>query len=330
MENFDKVLIDQNLNLQLLHFKSISSCLKSFKEFVNHLNCLKIKDDTGVVFCESDSIKSVGYSLKVSDLKYYLQDKFKRDYEENEDGKYQFIENLFEDCCYDLINQLLSENIILPIKGKYDVKFYLDQFYNFIKEAIDDLLNDLDNNYYSFDVPYILWDYTWKVRKQTIKMYESIISNAWETLKVCEYFSDLIGRKITTVYDFIEVDKIICDFINMMRCVKENEKYEVSPINPMITDNFKIQFINGIEIVFENSFEPGEIKAYNSEREDIKIIKNVDYFENKRNNGFCLPYEKILEKNIYEIEVISKSGDLNQSFKVKDNLKLDNHKSLIN
>jgi signal peptidase I len=161
-------------------------------------------------------------------------------------------------------------------------------------------------------------------------MYESIISNAWETLDVCEYFSDLIGSKITTVNDFIMVDKIICDFINMMRCVKENEKYEVSPINPMITDNFEIQFINGIEIVFENSFEPGEIKAYNSEREDIKIIKNVDYFENKRNNGFCLTYEKILEKNIHEIEVISKSGDHKQSFKVKDNLKLDNHRSLFN
>jgi hypothetical protein len=238
------------------------------------------------------------------------------------------IESLFKQCCYEIAEKLSNHQIILPVNGIVTVEFYLDQFYEFIKKAIESSLKNIDSEY-SEKVPVIFCAYFLVFKRDIKRMSKSVINDTWESLRIFRYFNELLGRKILNEEDYMEVDKAICDYFNIMRCINEakNDQRRTSVINlanPMLKDIFECRLIKAFEITVENPVEFGTIKAIGLRGKEILIEESVDYFmrfyENNR-SSVLLPFENIRAKNIREIRIISDDGKYKKKLKVSKYLK---------
>jgi hypothetical protein len=160
-------------------------------------------------------------------------------------------------------------------------------------------------------------------------MSKSIINSTWESLGIFDYFNELLGRNIVSEEDYMEVDKAICDYFNIMRCINEAKNYQsktsvINLANPNLKDNFECRIIKAFEITVENPIEFGSIKAIGLRGKEILIEESVDYFmrfyENNR-SSILLPFENIRAKNIKEIRIISDDGKYKKKLKVSKYLK---------
>ncbi|EOB12482.1 hypothetical protein NBO_429g0003 [Nosema bombycis CQ1] len=282
----DTDFIDQNMNVTLCYFSSQKSCFENFKKFVQFLNCLKLaKDDTDPI-SQNNSIVDENNLLEMSFFDSYLENKFNIDYKNKKDAKIHrfidMIESLFEQCCYEIKEKLSNHQIILPVNGIVTIEFILDQFYELIKKAIESSLKNIGSEY-SVKVPVIFCAYFLVFKRDIKRMSKSIINSTWESLRIFDYFNELLGREIANEEDYMEVDKAICDYFNIMRCINE-AKYDqsrtsvINLANPMLKDKFECRLIKAFEITVENPIEFGSIKAIGLKGKEILIEESVDYF----------------------------------------------------
>lgn len=300
--------------------------LESFRAFVRFLNCLKLeKYDFNLNSQETSINSNVNNKLNCSYLEQYLQSRFKNDYKEKRRSdlrihiSYQMIESLFKKCCTELTKELIFRNIILPVRNHFTVDYYLRMFYEFINNTIEFMLNDTDQN--DLDDGNIYSKYRLIFTKQVSNMYKTIINEIWNSLDLRKYFSELLGKEIIKLEDYIDVEKVICDYCNMMHCAFaiKNRIYDDSNLNinkPMLIDNFDTKIIRAIEITLKNPIDFGEIRAYDFAGKRILIMwRGFDFFVGiQKNYVVSMTFEKIREKNINEIEIISADGQNSQTF----------------
>ncbi|EOB14906.1 hypothetical protein NBO_12g0012 [Nosema bombycis CQ1] len=198
---------------------------------------------------------------------------------------------------------------MVPIKGDLTVKFYFDRFYILIKEVIDEVIRKIDpdspgcaKNCYNLVKAFI---------KKVLKISKEFVAKSWEPLGAIDFFSKILNRKIENLDDYIEIDRIMCDFYNMVCCVsgiRDNlEDSELDFINPMLANNHEFRVSKGFEITSKSPYKLKEIKAYNSESYIFFLERDVDYFEKDLMNGFSARFspEKLKEEKIHLIEVVT-------------------------
>jgi hypothetical protein len=326
LENFESVL-DYNFEChnhesKLYYFDSISSCLKNFKAFVSFLNILKCSRE------DSDSINSNDNVFKISYLDYYLREKIKFDFRKKYDTDlktqqtYEEVVSLYKRC-FDKITKYLSTNIlILPVRGSHTKEFYFDQFYKLIKKTIGARIEDLEE-LYKDHVPGYNDPYFERFASDLYNFGSTTKYESWELFKIVDYFKDLIGKEIKNLEDYIEVDKILCDFGNVMLFLDNLKRNLIRNTlllydKPMFIDDFDCQLVIGIEVSLESPVKFGGIKAFDSSGKKIKMERNFDYFVRVYMNKcrVSLTFRRIRERDIQEIEVISANKKYRKRFNV--------------
>jgi hypothetical protein len=330
LENFESVLDDnfenQHHEFKFYYFDSISSCLENYKAFVRFVNILKCSRE------DSDTIDSDKNVFQISYLDKYFREKIKHDFKNKVDTVLltQFINEqvdlLYQRCFDEIIDDLSTNDLFLPVRDSFTKEFYFDQFYKLIKKIIENMLEDVIK-YYKDYIPGHNDSHFRRFKRDLYEFGSTIIDKYWESWKIIDYFTGLIGKEIKTVDDFIEVDKILCDFSNVMRFLEGLKKDQICD-DPkwydklMFIDNFHCQLVRGIEVSLENPVQFGGIKAFDSTGKKIKMERNFDYFVRVYMNKckVSLTFERIRERDIQEIEVISADKKYRQWFNVAEYL----------
>lgn len=283
---------------------------------------------------EKSLSKSVNNVLKISYLQEDFQKKFDRDFKDKKevDEKikklYNYIEWMFEAFTHEIIINLSSNDVILPIRGLYTVEFYLDKFYELIKNAIEDMLKGRFDRNRALSTGDVVFRFRLHFKNNLITMYKSIISDAWDSANICDYFSTLFGREIKSVEDFMEVDKVICDYRNMMYSSLVMKKSLRDPLElyfiyPRLVDDLECRIIKGIQITLDHPTRFEQIKAYDETGKELSMRRGHDYFVkfHGRFDKISFSFEKLREKDINVIEIISKDENVKKTFNVKEYLK---------
>lgn len=278
---------------------------------------------------EDYTVENPNRRLKVFFLKKYLKKKFCNDYKDKKEGDergliiYRQIKLLFNRCCIELINLIMFDVIILPVKGAFTLIFYLDKFYELIKISIDSSIES--GECYNFENDFaLLWKYVEMFERSLSNFHLSIIGDAWKTFNVMEFFTTVIGKDITTNEDYEEVEKIICDYHNMMSTTLKDKKNrnpyrEQNLINLMFKDDHTCRIIRMLEVTFTYFTEICDVKGYDSRRRALLLKRNEEFFLTiDKEDGVLFNIEKIRILDIYEIEIIVSEVKKSLRFKVKD------------
>jgi hypothetical protein len=123
--------------------------------------------------------------------------------------------------------------------------------------------------------------------------------------------------------NFAEIEKIVCDIFNMVKCLSkifnvQCFKNDHLYTKPLYIDDYECRIIEGIDIKFAYSLNPGTIKAYDREGKEILLIQLYDYVFNLKFCSLFISFETIYKKNICEIEVISSKKEILERFKPED------------
>jgi hypothetical protein len=149
-----------------------------------------------------------------------------------------------------------------------------------------------------------------------------VTSDIWESLNLEEYVTDLLNKDTLDIDDYVKADKVFCDFHNMILYIltrKNILKGVVShPIFADITliDKFKCKLKKAYEIEFQDTASVEEIKAFDSEGNEIELEKDIDLFYEPftRNKKIIFLIETIRRKNIQTIELFSTDQKLLKKF----------------
>ncbi|EOB12950.1 hypothetical protein NBO_300g0002 [Nosema bombycis CQ1] len=231
---------------KLQYFKSLPLCYKNFKTFVKFLNLIKCDK------YDRNNVKISDNHLKISHLKKYLQEKFDEYKKMNNYNQHLMIEFIFKEFCIEIIKQLTSNNIPLPIKANLTIEYYFDQFFSLIKKTIESLIKDLDS-VSCCRVQDVFGKYLSDFKQDIQQIDKLIFDDIWKSIDVLEYFSVLLGKDVFNIEDYIEAERVICDFHNMMRCCFEMQFYSnnsctLSLVEPMLNDDFDCRIIRALEI----------------------------------------------------------------------------------
>lgn len=136
-----------------------------------------------------------------------------------------------------------------------------------------------------------------------------------------KYFSTLINKNIVTLEDYIEVEKIICDYYNMIVYIESrqsriNKTVKSDFVELVSIDNYNYRIIKAIEISSSVFSKSVQIKAYGYEGEEIPIVEGIDFFK-RAITRICVLSERLNEKNICEIEVLAFDGVYKKRFNVE-------------
>ncbi|EOB14907.1 hypothetical protein NBO_12g0013 [Nosema bombycis CQ1] len=314
-ENFESVLekdfIDTTPKFVLYHFVSLSSCLESYKEFMKYCNFLNLVDDNKSLTFNFKVKTNSDNMFRASKLKEYLEYHFKiyckRKMQNPRFIKLKsWIDHFFKECCYKLEENILDNKIVLPFYEADSLSKYFNRFYGFIENVLDDFLENFEPLSLDFKKNY--HSYVSKFLKKIDEMSKEFVNNSWDLLNVTNIFSKMFKRDLK---DFIEIDKLMCDFHNMICCVSATRDglsfSELKFKHPRFKDNYECRIIKGIEIVFDFSKNESEmklnkpvlfqaVKALDREDHIHYLENNVDYFVRFLEDGFSLRFTLVENK----------------------------------
>ncbi|EOB13995.1 hypothetical protein NBO_43g0001 [Nosema bombycis CQ1] len=203
----------------------------------------------------------------------------------------------------------MSNGIFLPITDKYDPCFYLDKFYNEINTAIKDLKNTKEPT--SCDLTFTN---LFKFSRSIEKLQEFYITEACESEFVQKHLSSVIGKDVASLEDYIEIEKILCDYYNVFTAIINNN---LLYLKPFFNENYNCRIVKGIKIDFESPAKFGKMFAYRYDGKEVILKNDLDYFMDNSGDIFFLS-DKIRAKNLYEIVVMSSDGKSRKRFEVDD------------
>ncbi|EOB12368.1 hypothetical protein NBO_456g0002 [Nosema bombycis CQ1] len=324
--NFNVENITQtNLNFKLLYFESPVLVYENLQNFIHSLSHFKLVDDqisntSETIFIEDESTLTASKFLK------HLKDLFDANFTSPNDefvDEYETfvtIKALFNECCHHLISGLVSKRIFLPIENIYTIDFYIAWAYPFIETFTDSLRHDTDSSNPNMRSFLMLKTMQW-FRKSLELFQRSVIDETFEVMCIDKYFSKLINKNIVTLEDYIEVEKIICDYYNMIVYIESrqsriNKTVKSDFVEPVFIDNYNYRIIKAIEISSSVFSKRVQIKAYGYEGEEIPIVEGIDFFK-RAITRICVLSERLNEKNICEIEVLAFDGVYKKRFNVE-------------
>jgi hypothetical protein len=237
---------------------------------------------------------------------------------------------------------ILNNKILKKWNGEFEEKPNFDLYYfkNYL-DCFKELKGFIDSLKFLvlFDDTSNSATFTTSNQETNAITYSSVIENLTERFGKNFENINTDQKKILKLFfkltseDNVELEKVVCDFYNMIKylknkfcdecreldiqCLRKNKAYS----KPIVINDYKCRIVRGIELYFMEYSETGEIKAYDSEDKEIELEKGVDYFKSSRSNIF-IPFENVLEKNIKKIEVFSENDEFLRRFWVLDDLKI--------
>jgi hypothetical protein len=315
-------------NFDLFYFQKHLECLKTLQKFVKNFEYFKLVEDDF-----SGGTINMKTTMKISELKNFFKDKFKEDLEQESNNydkltskTFKSFETLINDCFTNFVSYMLTSDIFLPISDYYSTNLYRKELYDCVYSV----------------VKVKFFEYEMAELKEIYLVFEKIIVDIINCLKekqrelirnICRtdlfynHFSQLLGKQIKTLDDFIIVEKIVCDFHNML-AYKINIGCSLSKSfiltyyrSPIFIDDYDCSIIRGIEIKLADGFldKFGSIKAYDDKGKVVNFIASEHFFfgENRTLNTTSGILKQL---NIKEIEVITEKKGKRIRFKVEDYL----------
>jgi hypothetical protein len=346
--------MENDAAFELYNFKNYSECLESLKNFVKTLRRFKLVMDSDSTVLKTDGPIDTTTTLMDSEFIFRLNEKFNEDIKKHNvncsksklrrffciscknknnlndvqktNEASSPLRSLFNICCDHLKDEMLKNNIFFPIGNKYDIDYYLKELYKQIFKSIN-----CRQEYYDVNNP----ENNSSMLRGLINLFDCFLDKLQATAvrDLCEseyiqkYFSGLLGREVKTLEDYINVEKIVCDYHNMFLYI-DNLAFRIKGqcvlfpyFQPIFNDTYNYRIIDGIEITVRFPAEFEIFKAFDVEGNSILMERNTDYFLDKIGRIYCTS-EVLKKKNIYEIEIISSVYKFSKRFKIDEYLEV--------
>jgi hypothetical protein len=309
---------NQNAMFGFYYFKGYSDCLKCVKDFFNALCYFELVDDDNDKNSAQESFGSSIASkntMKASEFVKRLLEKFDATTHSNRrcfvrPAKVKYSKTtgrLIKKCVLYIKDMLLNKELMLLIGDKYNIDFYIEKFHSIISTAV---LKVSDDKRLTPDEEARFFEEEFEMANGELKKLEMAASNyLCETDFIPNYFSKVLGKKIETLKDYIAIDKMVCDFYNIIctmlniNAVKENPQFDLKPYYEPVNDDCNYKIIEGFTIKIEDGVKLKQIKGFDDKGKIIKLESEEHYIIDQTNSYNFL--KKVLEmKNIHEIELL--------------------------
>ncbi|EOB12217.1 hypothetical protein NBO_501g0009 [Nosema bombycis CQ1] len=322
---------EEKPNFDLYYFKNYSDCFKELKGFIDSLKFLVLFDDTSnsATFTTSNQeTNTITYSSVIENL----TEKFGKDFENMNTDEKRILKSVFDSICKSVTNELLNDKIVLPLGKSYTIDYHFEKLYAFIiKKTCETQEICICPDRYKSKRAFCHHYPNDAHEKMNLK--KILLFDLYETIS--KYFFNLTSE------DYVEFEKVVCDFYNMIKylknkfrdeclqldiqCLRKNKAYS----KPIVINDYKCRIVKGIELYFPKNSETGKLKAFDSEGKEIEIKKGVDYFKTSKSTIF-ITFENILSKKIKEIEVFSENNEFSKRFWILEDLRIKEDESDIN
>lgn len=295
LEDINRYLKDSGISpmFTLHYFKNFYDCLKNAKDFFENLNYLKISNDDLISLIDSILTNSRENKHELLEFKFFLDEKnINQDNLKNNNDIdfidrdfYENTEVLFSNTD-DFIDTMAQNNkIYLLTGGKYSIEFYVKRLCNLIKKTVNSICEkggiiELDFENYISSRKVMA-----KVKKSKIKVARFL----FETEHLSKHFSKVLGTRFKTLEDFKNVDKIICDYSNVLNYVfkckfKMQQDSRSCPAfyDPVFVDESIYKINTALKIEIEENADLIEIKAFNDKEEMIKLQESSIILQMKK------------------------------------------------
>jgi hypothetical protein len=240
--------------------------------------------------------------------------KFAKDqkYCNNELAETTSFKTLLNDCCLYLKEKIQNHDVLFPIHGKYNIKYFLDKIYVLICEAVESIKEQFAS--VSSEEKQNLFEKMFRILEDAIfKLQETSIKDYCHSKDFFNHFSSMLGVEITALDGIRNLEKIVCDYYNMFVYITNfknriSDSLDVSlPFSsPIFTDKYNYRLISGIEIKINDIDLYEGIKACDRNGSEIDLKENIDYFREGSNFIYCT-LEVLRMKNVHSIKAISKN-----------------------
>jgi hypothetical protein len=155
----------------------------------------------------------------------------------------------------------------------------------------------------------IIFQYQIKILDKKLKnLQDMVVKDLCEAKYFYHCFSKLLKRDIETLDDYKIIERILCDFNNMLvfltnfNTIKSRLYFQFNHLKPLFIDDYSCRIIDGVVIKFDDSVYLESIKAFNCEDNEISIKEDIDYFTEKVDKSYFFVTEILKSKNINRIK----------------------------
>jgi hypothetical protein len=232
------------------------------------------------------------------------------------------LNDFFKICCCFVKNQMIKNVVFSPLYGDHHINYYFEKIYSIIYEVVLSYEEKYFNTNFDHElvVEQMLKELDDNLKKFQGDLAEELCNS--EYFKKC--FSELFRRDISTLDDYIEVEKIVCDYnkmfafiSNVARRIEDQSCDLLSYYRPNPEKNLDSKIVSGIEIVFNNQIKFKEIKAFDDEGKKISMMKNGK-FPIDRIETLYFTTDVIKKLNIKELEISFPDDRPSKKIKVND------------
>ncbi|EOB13055.1 hypothetical protein NBO_222g0001 [Nosema bombycis CQ1] len=308
------------------YFEGYTDCLKCVKDFLDTLCYFELianDDDRILVEAFFGPFIPSKNEMKESEFVKRLLEKFdvttphsnRRDFVRHSEIKVCKATNRFIKICVLYIkDKLLNKELMLLMGDKYNFDFYIEKLHSIISTAVKKVS---DVKRLTLDEEDKFLEEEFDMENGELKKLEMAALNLLcETDFIPNYFSKVLGKKIETLADYITIDKMACDFHNIICkiiniiALKENPQVDLKPYYEPVNDDCNYKVVEGFTIKLEDGVTLKQIKGFNDKGKIIKLEIDEHYIVDQNNSYHFV--KKVLEMdNIHEIELLLKDNMLN-------------------
>ncbi|EOB11331.1 hypothetical protein NBO_1282g0001 [Nosema bombycis CQ1] len=305
------------------YFEEYTDCLKCAKDFLDTLCYFELVDDDNDKTSDQElpgcSINSKN-KMKASEFVKRLLEKFddvtahsnKTCFDKPAEIEVRkYTDSLINKCVLYIKNQLLNKELMLLIGDKYNIDFYIEKFHSIISTAVKKV-SDVKRLRPEEEDKFFEEEFEME-NNEIEKLKMAALNHLCETDFIPNYFSKVLGKKIETLEDYIAIDKMACDFHNIICkiiniiAVKENPQFDLKPYYEPVNDDCNYKLVEGFMIKLEKGVKLKQIKGFNDKGGTIKLESEEHYVIDQSNSYNFV--KKVLEiKNIREIELLLKDN----------------------
>jgi hypothetical protein len=239
-------------------------------------------------------------TISVSEFLKCLSKKFYEDYRNSNNGGFfanegvNLLKFLFNGCCDHLKNYMLENNLMYLIRGKFNVDYFLNEFYNCFKESIRStkrsigvILISSKNVNITLKVLIDFFDV------YLLELQEKALNDLCESKLFFSHLLKYVEKNIKTFEDYINIENRICDYHNTLVYIVNSDstfknRFENFYFSkPIFIDENNYKIIDGIEIYFEHKPNFKCVKGHYSEEDFVILEKDVYYFISDFDNLYC-------------------------------------------
>jgi hypothetical protein len=219
----------------------------------------------------------------------------------------KYTDSLINKCVLYIKNQLLNKELMLLIVDTYKIDFYIEKFHSIISTAVKKV-SDVKRLRPEEEDKFLEEEFDME-NGELKKLEMAALNHLCETDFIPNYFSKVLRKKIETLADYITIDKMACDFHNIICkiiniiALKENPQVDLKPYYEPVNDDCNYKIVEGFRIKLEKGVKLKQIKGFNDKGKIIKL-NSEEHYVIDQNNSYNF-VKKVLEmKNIHEIELL--------------------------